>query len=77
MDEVYRIAERDGLEVAVVAKWVRAFFDYREGPPVQGDGANPSVVFEIWDTYAAADPSTYEKVHQWIFRNQQKQYIRV
>ena len=62
MDEVYRIAERDGLEVAVVAKWVRAFFDYREGPPVQGDGANPSVVFEIWDTYASADPSTYEKV---------------
>ena len=62
MDEVSRIAERDGLEAAVVAGWVRAFFDYREGPPVQGDGPNPSVVFEIWDTYAAADPATYEQV---------------
>jgi len=60
--EVARIAERDDLEAAVLERWVRAFYHHREGPPVQGDGANPSVVFEIWDAYAAADPATYERV---------------
>ncbi len=62
LSEVARIAERDGLEAAVLERWVRAFYRYREGPPVQGDGPNPSVVFEIWDAYVAADPSTYGQV---------------
>ena len=62
LSDVARIAERDGLEAAVLERWVRAFYRYREGPPVQGDGPNPSVVFEIWDAYAAADPGTYELV---------------
>ena len=29
---------------------------------MQGDAPNPSVVFEIWDAYAATDPATYEQV---------------
>ena len=62
LSEVARIAERDGLEAAVLERWVRAFYRYREGPPVQGDAPNPSVVFEIWDAYVAADPSTYGQV---------------
>ena len=60
--EIARIAGREGLEAAVVERWVRAFFRYREGPPVQGDGANPSVVFQIWNAYAAAPPERYEEV---------------
>ena len=59
---ITRIAVRDGLEAAVVERWVRAFFRYREGPPVQGDGPNPSVVFQIWNAYAAAPPERYEAV---------------
>ena len=31
-------------------------------PPVQGDGANASVVFLIWNAYAAATPDRYEQV---------------
>ena len=62
LSQVARIAERDDLEAAVLKRWLRAFYRYREGPPVQGDGPNPSVVFEVWDAYAAADPSTYEQV---------------
>ncbi len=42
-----RVARDQGLEPAVLERWVRAFYRYREGPPVQGDGANPSVVFVI------------------------------
>ena len=61
-EEIARIADRDGLEAAVIERWVRAFFRYREGPPVQGDGANPSVVFQIWNAYAAAAPERYEEV---------------
>ena len=60
------IAERDNLEADVVENWVRAFFDHREGPPVQGDGPNPSVVFEIWDAYAAAAPARYEEVTEGL-----------
>ena len=60
--EVARIVARDGLEAAVLEQWLRAFYRYREGPPVQGDGPNPSVVFEIWDAYAASDVATYEQV---------------
>ncbi len=56
------IADRDGLEAAVIERWVRAFYRYREGPPVQGDGPNPSVVFQIWNAYAAAPPERYEEV---------------
>ena len=56
------IADRDGLEAAVIERWVRAFYRYREGPPVQGDGPNPSVVFQIWNAYAAAPPERYEAV---------------
>ncbi len=61
-EEIARVAGREGLEAAVVERWVRAFFRYREGPPVQGDGANPSVVFQIWNAYAAAPPERYEEV---------------
>ena len=61
-EEIAGVAARDGLEAAVVERWVRAFFRYREGPPVQGDGANPSVVFQIWNAYAAAPPERYEEV---------------
>ena len=60
--EIARIASRDGLEAAVVERWVRAFFRYREGPPVQGDGPNPNVVFQIWNAYAAAPPERYPEV---------------
>ena len=56
------IADRDGLEAAVIERWVRAFYRYREGPPVQGDGPNPSVVFQIWNAYAVAPPERYEAV---------------
>ena len=52
----------DGLEVAVLERWVRAFFRYREGPPVQGDAPNPSVVFRIWNAYAAAPATRYREV---------------
>ena len=61
-EEIARIAGREGLEAAVVERWVRALFRYREGPPVQGDGANPSVVFQIWNAYAAAPAERYEEV---------------
>ena len=61
-EEIARVAGREGLEAAVVERWVRAFFRYREGPPVQGDGVNPSVVFQIWNAYAAAPPERYEEV---------------
>ena len=61
-EEIARIASRGGLEAAVVQRWVRAFFRYREGPPVQGDGPNPSVVFQIWNAYAAAPAERYEEV---------------
>ncbi len=60
--EISRIASREGLAAAVLERWVRAFFRYREGPPVQGDGPNPSVVFQIWNAYAAAPPERYEEV---------------
>ena len=60
--EIARIAERDGLEAAVLERWVRAFFRYREGPPVQGDAPNPSVVFQIWNAYAAAPAKRYREV---------------
>ena len=56
------IASRDGLEAAVLERWVRAFFRYREGPPVQGDAPNPSVVFQIWNAYAAAPAARYGEV---------------
>ena len=56
------VADRDGLEAAVIERWVRAFYRYREGPPVQGDGPNPSVVFQIWNAYAAAPAERYEAV---------------
>ena len=46
----------------MIERWVRAFFRYREGPPVQGDGPNPSVVFQIWNAYAAAPAERYEEV---------------
>ena len=60
--EIARIAGRYGLAAAVLERWVRAFLRYREGPPVQGDGPNPSVVFRIWNAYAAAPPERYEAV---------------
>ncbi len=60
--EIAGIASRDGLEAAVIERWVRAFFRYREGPPVQGDAANPSVVFQIWNAYAAAPAARYREV---------------
>ena len=56
------IAARDGLEAAVIERWVRAFFRYREGPPVQGDAPNPGVVFRIWNAYAAAPAARYGEV---------------
>ena len=61
-EEIEKIASRDGLEAAVIERWVRAFSRYREGPPVQGDGPNPSVVFQVWNAYAAAAPERYEEV---------------
>ena len=61
-EAIAAIASRDGLEAAVLERWVRAFFRYREGPPVQGDGPNPSVVFQIWNAYAAAPAERYEEV---------------
>ena len=45
--EIARVASREDLEPTVIQRWVEAFYLYREGPPVQGDGANPSVVFQI------------------------------
>ena len=59
---IARIAGRDGLEAAVLERWVRAFFRHREGPPVQGDGPNPSVVFQIWNAFAAAPAERYQEV---------------
>jgi len=56
------VAAKADLEPAVLERWVKAFYHYREGPPVEGDGANPSVVFEIWDAFAAAPPERYEEV---------------
>ncbi len=46
----------------MLERWVRAFFRYREGPPVQGDAPNPSVVFQIWNAYAAAPAARYGEV---------------
>ena len=60
--EIARVADRDGLEASVLKRWVTVFFRYREGPPVQGDAANPSVVFEIWDAYATAPTARYGEV---------------
>ena len=62
--EIARVADRDGLEASVLKRWVTVFFRYREGPPVQGDAANPSVVFEIWDAYATAPHSTLRGGHR-------------
>ena len=61
-EAIAAIAGRDGLEAAVLERWVRAFFRYREGPPVQGDAPNPSVVFQIWNAYAAAPAARYREV---------------
>ena len=60
--EIARVASREDLEPTVIQRWVEAFYQYREGPPVQGDGANPSVVFQIWNAYAAAPPSRFGEV---------------
>ncbi len=62
VETVARAAEDRGLEPAVLERWVKAFHRYREGPPVEGDGANPSVVFVIWNAYAAAAEDRYEQV---------------
>ena len=61
-----RVARRHGLEAAVLERWVRAFYRYREGPPVQGDAPNPSVVFEIWDAYAAVPAARYPEVTEGL-----------
>ena len=60
-ETIARVAGDQGLEPPVLERWVRAFYRYREGPPVQGDGPNPSVVFVIWNGYAAASPDRYEQ----------------
>ncbi len=57
-----RVAGGRGLEPAVLERWVRAFYRYREGPPVEGDAPSPSTVFVIWNAYAAASPDRYEQV---------------
>ena len=57
-----RVAEGRGLEAPVLERWVRAFYRYREGPPVEGDAPSPSTVFVIWNAYAAASPDRYEQV---------------
>ena len=56
------VAGRRGLEPPVLERWVRAFYRYREGPPVEGDAPSPSTVFVIWNAYAAASPDRYEQV---------------
>ncbi|MEE2638043.1 MAG: PSD1 and planctomycete cytochrome C domain-containing protein [Acidobacteriota bacterium] len=63
---IARVARRHGLEAAVLERWVRAFHRYREGPPVQGDAPNPSVVFEIWDAYAAVPAARYPEVTEGL-----------
>ena len=59
---IARVAGDRGLEAPVVERWVRAFYRYREGPPVEGDAPSPSAVFVIWNAYAAATPDRYEQV---------------
>ncbi|MXX74826.1 MAG: DUF1553 domain-containing protein [Holophagales bacterium] len=59
---IARVAGNRGLEPAVLERWVRAFYRYREGPPVEGDAPSPSTVFVIWNAYAAASPDRYEQV---------------
>ena len=59
---IARVARERGLEAAVLEQWVRAFYRYREGPPVEGDAPSPSAVFVIWNAYAAASPDRYEQV---------------
>ena len=56
------IAESEGLDAAVLRKWVEALYSFREGPPVEGDGPNPRVVFEIWNAYGAAPEDRYPEV---------------
>ena len=57
-----RVAADRGLEPPVLERWVRAFYRYREGPPVEGDAPSPSTVFVIWNAYAASSPDRYEQV---------------
>ena len=57
-----RVAGRRGLEAAVLEEWVRAFYRYREGPPVEGDAPSPGAVFVIWNAYAATSPDRYAQV---------------
>ena len=59
---IARVAKARGLEAAVLEQWVRAFYRYREGPPVEGDAPSPSAVFVVWNAYAAASPDRYEQV---------------
>ena len=59
---IVRVAGDRGLEAPVLERWVRAFYRYREGPPVEGDAPSPGAVFVIWNAYAAASPDRYEQV---------------
>ena len=61
-ETIARVAGGRGLEPPVLERWVRAFYRYREGPPVEGDAPSPSAVFVIWNAYAAASPDRYEQV---------------
>ncbi len=61
-ETIARVAGDRGLEAPVLERWVRAFYRYREGPPVEGDAPSPSAVFVIWNAYAAASPDRYEQV---------------
>ena len=61
-ETIARVAGGRGLEPPVLERWIRAFYRYREGPPVEGDAPSPSSVFVIWNAYAAASPDRYEQV---------------
>ena len=61
-ETIGRVAGSRGLEAPVLERWVRAFYRYREGPPVEGDAPSPSTVFVIWNAYAATSPDRYEQV---------------
>ena len=61
-EAIVRVAGGRGLEAAVLEEWVRAFYRYREGPPVEGDAPSPGTVFVIWNAYAAASPDRYAQV---------------
>ena len=57
-----RVAEHWDLQTAILEAWAETFLEFRNGPPVEGDGANPRLVFVIWDAFARRPKEDYPQI---------------